>query len=567
MKFFTSQISFFLSNRNTRVNIKRLLRFLGGLALLILSYSVLFHFIMLYEGQSHSWITGFYWTFTVMTTLGFGDITFTSDIGRAFSVIVLISGMVSLLILLPFTFIEFFYAPWLEAQSKARAPRELPEDTSNHIIITHFDPISESLIEKLNQYHYEYVLLVDDLQQALKYYDQGYRVVYGELDDPQTYNKLRVEKAAMVVTLGTDMVNSNIINTVLELDDDVTIVTTANSSNSVDLLEMAGANHVIQLGKMLGSSLSRRISGQDSRVHVVGRFDNLIVAEATTYQTPLVGKTLRESRLRDEFGINVVGIWERGKLIKPEPDTLIHQESVLLLAGSLEQLRRYDEFMAIYHATDKPVIIIGAGRVGRGTAEAFEKRGMDYYIIDKDPDRVKDNDRYILGNAEDIETLEKAGIADSPCIIVTTHDDDMNIYLTIYARRLRPNIQIISRSTVQRNVSTLHRAGADFVMSYATMGANVIFNILERNDVVMVAEGLNIFNTETPASIAGKSLITSSIRPQTGCSVLAIKQNGQQYINPEPETILSKDSELVLIGSAEAERRFMEQFMSEARSD
>lgn len=497
-----------------------------------------------------------------MSTLGFGDITFTTDLGRAFSVIVLISGMVSLLILLPFTFIEFFYAPWLEAQSKARAPRELPEDTSGHIIITHFDPISESLIEKLNQYGYEYVLLVNDLPQALEYYDQGYNIVFGGLDDPETYKKLRVKQASMVVTLGTDMVNSNITNTVRELDEDVTIVTTANSSNAVDLLEMAGADHVIQLGKMLGSSLSRRISGQDSRVHVVGRFDKLVVAEATAYKTPLVGKTIRESKLRDEFGINVVGIWERGELIRPNPDTPIHEESVLLMAGSLEQLRTYDEYMAIYHASDKPVIIIGAGRVGRGTAEAFEKRNMDYYIIDKNPDRILDNDRYILGNAEDIETLKKAGIDDSPCIIITTHDDDMNIYLSIYARRLRPNIQIISRSTVQRNVSTLHRAGADFVMSYATMGANVIFNILERNDVVMIAEGLNVFNVQTPQTIAGKSLVESSIRPKTGCSVLAIKQNGEQHINPSPDIVLKEESELVLIGSAEAERKFMADFLN-----
>src|SRR5699024_9495671 len=114
-------------------NVKRLLRFLGGLGILILIYSILFHLIMVYEGQEHSWITGFYWTLTVMSTLGFGDITFTSDIGRAYSVVVLASGMVSLLILLPFTFIEFFYAPWLEAQSKARAPRELPEGYSDHV--------------------------------------------------------------------------------------------------------------------------------------------------------------------------------------------------------------------------------------------------------------------------------------------------------------------------------------------------------------------------------------------------------------------------------------------------
>src|SRR5699024_5964673 len=101
----------------------------------------------------------------------------------------------------PFTFIEFFYAPWLEAQSKARAPRELPEGYSDHVIITHFNPISESLIEKLNQYSYEYVLLEDNLSQALEYYDQGYHVVFGARDDPKTYRKLRVHNAAMVVTL------------------------------------------------------------------------------------------------------------------------------------------------------------------------------------------------------------------------------------------------------------------------------------------------------------------------------------------------------------------------------
>jgi voltage-gated potassium channel len=61
-----------------------------------------------------------------MSTLGFGDITFTSDIGRVFSVVVLVSGIILLLIVLPFAFIRFFYAPWLEAQIRLRAPRRVP---------------------------------------------------------------------------------------------------------------------------------------------------------------------------------------------------------------------------------------------------------------------------------------------------------------------------------------------------------------------------------------------------------------------------------------------------------
>ena len=49
--------------------------------------------------------------------------------------------------MLPFAFIQFFYAPWLEAQSRSRAPRQLPEDVANHVIITGYDPISIALVE------------------------------------------------------------------------------------------------------------------------------------------------------------------------------------------------------------------------------------------------------------------------------------------------------------------------------------------------------------------------------------------------------------------------------------
>src|SRR5687767_11774509 len=105
MKFLTSQLSFFVHQSTSRRNVRLLLRFIAVLGVMVLVYSILFHFLMAVEGRQHSWLTGFYWTLTVMSTLGFGDITFTSDLGRFFSIIVLISGMVFLLILLPFTFI------------------------------------------------------------------------------------------------------------------------------------------------------------------------------------------------------------------------------------------------------------------------------------------------------------------------------------------------------------------------------------------------------------------------------------------------------------------------------
>ncbi len=359
---------------------------------------------MEYEGRDYSWITGLYWTLTVMSTLGFGDITFYSDLGRGFSVIVLVTGMISLLILLPFSFIEFFYAPWLKAQSRKRTPRKLPEDMRNHVLISHLNSVTEALIDKLQAYNYDYVLIVGEQEKALDYHDKGYNVILGEFDNPKTYQNAQVNQASLVVAIGTDMVNSNICNTVREVDEDVKIVATATSVDSIDLLKLAGSNYVLRMGDMMGKTLSRRTIGQDSRVHVVGHIDELVVAEAMAYQTPLVGKTLQESNLRERLGINLVGIWERGKYLKPRADLIIQQESVLIMAGTVEQFRAYDEQMSDYRANENPVIIIGAGRVGEGIAKAFTQRRIDFRIIDKDPSRIKENDdRYILGSAEDIK--------------------------------------------------------------------------------------------------------------------------------------------------------------------
>jgi hypothetical protein len=140
VKFLTSQISYFLNERAARQNISALLKYVLFTAAVIAVYSVLFHLIMLHaEGRYHSWITGIYWTLTVMTTLGFGDITFTSDIGRLFSIVVLLSGIVLLLILLSFMFIRLFYAPWLEAQIRLRGPC----GRARHELLTYFRPKPE----------------------------------------------------------------------------------------------------------------------------------------------------------------------------------------------------------------------------------------------------------------------------------------------------------------------------------------------------------------------------------------------------------------------------------------
>ena len=563
MKYFGSQFSYFLANRRTQINIRKLATFLAILILVYVIYSMAFHWVKAYEGESYSWFSGFYWTLVTMTTLGYGDIVFHTDLGRFYSLIVLLTGVLFLLVMLPFTFIEFFYAPWMKALNQSRAPRELPVKTSEHVIITHFDSVTAALVEKLQAYNMDYVILEPDLSRALELSDLGYRVVKGDPDDPETYGKLQVRKAALVVASGSDTINTNVTFTVREYSPTVPIVAIASSVDSIDILKLAGASHVLHLGDMLGKSLARRTLGGNARVHVIGHIDNLVIGEATAQETPMVGKTLRESGLREKVGVNVIGVWERGEFKQPLPDTLINPETVLVLAGSVDQLRAYDSLLSIYHVSEEPVVIIGAGRVGRATAKALSERQVDYRIIDKNPDRIRDPDTYILGNAADISVLEEAGIMETHTVLITTHDDDVNIYLTIYCRQLNPDLQIISRSNFERNIRTLHRAGADFVMSYATMGANSIFNIMERQDVVMIAEGLSVFNSKVPLVLEGKSLQETDIRLKTSCSVVAISHDEDLEINPDPQRVMKRGEELILIGTTEGEIAFNKLYWSD----
>ncbi|CAN5273460.1 potassium channel protein [soil metagenome] len=558
MKLYSTELHILFKNQDAKTKLLKLAKFLVGVIAIFLLFGLIFQYIMFLEGQQYTLIDGFYWTLVTMSTLGYGDIVFTSTTGRVFSMIVLMSGVLFLIVLLPFTFIEFFYAPWLNAQQEAKAPKKLPPKTKNHVIITHLDAVTQALIKKLRAYKMPYAIIEPDLMRAIELSDQGYNVVNSDFDDFESYEHLCVKNASLVVASGNDRVNTNIAFTVREFNPDVKIVATATSSDSVDILELAGATHVIQMGEILGRSLARRTIGGNARVHVIGHIDNLVIGEAIAQGTPLIGKSLIESKLREKIGVSVVGIWERGVFSQPLPDTVIKEETVLVLAGTVEQLRKYDDVMSIYHVSDKPVVIIGAGRVGRSAAKSLKERDIDYRIIDKNPERIRDPQKYILGDAADLKVLEKAGLREAHTALITTHDDDINIYLTIYCRQLCPKMEIISRATYEKNISTLHRAGADFVMSYASMGANSIFNILEGQDVLMLAEGLNIFNHKVGKYLAGKSLIESDIRKETGCTVIAMKQDGVMVVNPSPDSVLTKDQEIILIGKFESESKFKE---------
>ena len=123
----------------------------------------------------------------------------------------------------------------------------------------------------------------------------------------------------------------------------------------------------------MGSFLARRISCTDNNTHLIGRFDEVLIAEATIHGTPLVGKELKDANLREEYGVNVVGMWERGHFELPEPNAMLNNHTVLLMAGMEANFNKYDKAFSGFTHNNAPVIIIGAGRVGRETAKTLSE--------------------------------------------------------------------------------------------------------------------------------------------------------------------------------------------------
>ncbi|MEO0454349.1 MAG: NAD-binding protein [Verrucomicrobiota bacterium] len=564
MKFVVSQVSAFVNDPSARKNLGALRSYLYVLVGIIVAYSLLFHVIMEYEGQNHTWLTGFYWTLTVMSTLGFGDITFESDLGRLFSLIVLVSGIVLLLIMLPFAFIRYFYAPWLEAQIKAKVSRRLPNDVTDHVIICRYDTITNGLIRKLTLNKIPYCIIEPDTNRATELREEGLHVIAGEVDNPETYRAVNIESARLLFANDKDATNTNIILTVRSLNETIPIAALAEDVDSLDIFALSGATYPIALKTKLGENLATRISTGVGTAHEVGRFKDLIIVEFLVHDTPLAGVTLRDANLRVSTGVNVVGIWENGKLNPVKPDVPLSETSVPVAVGNKEQVKKLNEVLGPGDGKKHQVLVVGGGKVGRSTAKKLKQRGVHVKILDLKPELEDKLEHYchevIIGNAADLQTLVRAGINQVSAAALTTNDDAQNIHLAVYFRRLQPQLSIVSRITRERNIEAIYRAGADFVLSYASLGCEFINAYMLGREPVMVGEGADFFYAQLPDSLNGKTLSESGIGAQTGLVVIAIEEGETTLTNPAAKTVLTHKHRLLMLGTNAQREAFSQAF-------
>ena len=567
MKLPASELAFIFREGEMRRDVVVLLRYGAFLVAVIALYAVIFQVIMVrVEGQSHSWITAFYWTLVTMTTVGFGDVVFASDLGRVFSIVVLASGVVLLLVVLPFTFIRFFYAPWLEAQVRLRAPRRVPSSVRGHIVISRHDEIASGLIERLLPEGIPYYVVEPDPAAAAHLLSHGESVITGDLDSRATYEGLRVDQARLLLVNREDTTNTNITLTVREVSAEVPIVGFVEHEDSTDILELSGCTHVLPLKVRLGEYLANRVSAGLGTADVIGTYEGLQIAEFSARDTPLAGLTVRETGLRERTGLNIVGAWHRGRLMPAFPQTQITSESILVVVGRPDHLTALDGVLETTPHSDAPVIVIGAGTVGSAATRALKRKGVPVHVLERDAQaRARLTgvaDQVFEGDANDREALTKAGLEAAPSVLLTTNDDAVNVYLAVYCRRLKPSLRIVSRITRDRNLEAVHRAGADFALSYSSLGVEAVMSLVEGHELVILGEGVDLFTVHLPPALEHKTLADTGIGSRTGLSVVAVKQDGRSVTSLRASMRLEPGAQLVMLGSVQQRRMFDEAFGS-----
>lgn len=564
MKTLGIHIANLMHNEEIKRNLPTLMKFVALIAAVVVLFTVIFHFIMIYEGQKHSWLSGLYWVLVVMSTLGFGDITFHSDLGRLFSVVVLLSGVILLLTVLPFAFIRFLYAPWLEEQMRMRVPRKVPDDMEGHVVITARDAMTPGLVARLKRDRIRYVIIEPDATAAGNAHTDGLKVVVGDFDNAETYKNVRADKARLILANQSDVINTNVALTAREVAADVPIAAISTDENAIDILELSGVTHVLPLKRWLGEQLANRVNTQSAGLHKIGQYQSLIIAELPAHNTPLVGLTVRDTKLREKTGISIIGIWEGGKLEPVHPDYLITNTSVCVIMGPKDELAALDKKLARFDVNPNPVLIIGGGSVGAASVHALAQKGVPVNLLEVEEIRCSvlrgACENVIQGDAADIQNLKAAGIDKAPSVLITTNDDAVNIYLTAYCRRLNSELRIVSRITHERNLDSIYRAGADFVLSYATLGLDAIMAILGGKELIVLGEGVDLFSRKLPDSLVGKTLAQSGIGAMTGMSVVAIKNGDEVLTVLYPAMELEDGMELLLIGSVEQIEQFVQAF-------
>ena len=540
---------------------KSLLIYVAATALLVVVYSFVFLFLMVSaEGRSYTAVDAVYWVITTMTTQGAGDIVFVSSIGKIFSMVVELTGIVLFFAIL----IPIVVAPVLQS---VRASVPTKSKAQEHVLIVGYSPMVDTIIGELNERDLPYLVIDGDRDVVQALVERKIPCIYGDPSDEVTLKNAQIQRAKKVVLNQSDEKNAIIALVAKKLTRADIIGLVEDMANAVYLL-YAGADKVVSPKQLLGIDIGHKAAMPITH-QLIGTTP--LVGSLRIFELPILGESglngssIEDAKIRERTGATVIGIWRGANLsFNPSASEIITDTTVLLLVGTRKQLDAAKELSicgpdGTYCAIRGHYIIAGYGDVGKRVSRVLRSNGIEHIIIDKHQGDV-------VGSSTDRAILKQAGITEASTLLVTVNSDMDAIYTTLVARKLNPRIDIICRAIRPQAVETLYQAGADYVLSQSVVAGQVLVKFVAprppgtRLREVLLSEDMKVLEYPPSPSVMGRSLEHLKIRSRTGCTVVAITTGGATIPNPDPHQVIPEDSSLTVIGTREQIHEFKRVF-------
>lgn len=238
-----------------------------------------------------------------------------------------------------------------------------------------------------------------------------------------------------------------------------------------------------------------------------------------------------------------------------------------VVEGEFRNLLRRRKMEEIIMELDNHYIVCGSGKIAREAVNEMKKKSRKIVLIDEKCDNenevevIDKNLIRIKGDPTEDKILEMAKIRKAQAILVATDNDANNLYITLTARQINPNLYIVSHAEKESSIEKFRKAGANRVISIIGLGAKRMASSILRPSVVdflevaMYGEDFQLqmeeFEVEERSFLENRKLKDSEIRQKSGAIVLAIRREHKLVINPDIDYTIEKSDKLIVLGSFE----------------
>ncbi len=237
----------------------------------------------------------------------------------------------------------------------------------------------------------------------------------------------------------------------------------------------------------------------------------------------------------------------------------------ILLAGQLQKLMGRRKLEKEIRNINRHYIICGYGRMGKVICREFMKKPVPFVVIERSAEEFQKIPHDVLaiqGNAAEESVLQEAGIDRARGLVSVASSDADNVYITLTAIGLRPDLYIVARAGEAGSEKKLLRAGASKVVSPYAIGGTGIANAILRPavvdfiELVTRREHLELQMEEVQigasSSLAGKTILDTGLRQSLGIIVVAVKKkDGHMEFNPSSHTRIEEGDRLIVLGGGD----------------